>query len=104
MALRKVKSYENFGSYAALSSFPLSSIRQVSHKVVHGHIENMRAGVHDHVLPWEGDMDLAVYLQALADVGFDGGLALDLYKYDYEDVAPQCISYISKLLERVGAS
>ncbi len=83
---------------------PLSSIRQVGHKVVHSHIENMRAGVHDHMLPWEGDMDLAAYLQALADVGFDGGLALDLYKYDYEDVAPQSISYIGKLLERVGAS
>jgi sugar phosphate isomerase/epimerase len=83
---------------------PLSSIRQVGHKVVHSHIENMRAGVHDHMLPWVGDMDLAAYLQALADVGFDGGLALDLYKYDYEDVALKCISYLSKLLERVGAS
>jgi hypothetical protein len=82
----------------------LVSIRQVGHKVVHGHIENMRTRVHDHVLPWEGDMDLFAYLQELAEVGFNGGLALDLYKYDYEDVAPECIRYISKFLERIGAS
>ena len=78
---------------------PLGAIRQVGPKVVHGHIENMRAGVHDHLIPQEGDMDLAAYLAALADAGFKGGLALDLYKYDYEAVAGEAVAYLRGLIE-----
>ena len=77
---------------------PIAAIRQVGSKVVHCHIENMAKGVHDHLLPQEGDMDLAAYLGALADVGFRGGLALDLYKHDYQAVAPECIAYLQGLL------
>ena len=77
---------------------PLSAIRQVGAKIVHCHVENMAAGVHSHLLPQEGDMDLAAYLGALADVGFQGGLALDLYEHDYQAVAPGCIAYLRGLL------
>ncbi len=71
---------------------PIASIRQVGPKIVHGHIENMRSGVHNHLLPSEGDMDLPAYLSTLGKVGFEGALALDLYQYDYEAVAPQAIA------------
>jgi sugar phosphate isomerase/epimerase len=77
---------------------PLQAIRQVGARVVHCHIENMRAGVHDHLIPQEGDMELGAYLAALADTGFAGGLALDLYKYDYEAVAEQAVAYLRRLL------
>jgi sugar phosphate isomerase/epimerase len=80
---------------------PLDAIRQVGAKIMHGHIENMRAGVHDHLIPQEGDMDLAAYLAALADAGFTGGLALDLYKYDYEAVAGEAVTYLRGLIESV---
>ena len=61
----------------------------------------MKAGVHNHLLPYEGDMDLSLYLAALVEVGFEGGLALDLYQHDYEAVARDSISYIRGLLEKV---
>lgn len=77
---------------------PLQAIRQVGSKMVHGHIENMRAGVHEHLLPHEGDMDLRQYLAALDEIGFEGGLALDLYKHDYETVAPQALAFLRGLL------
>lgn len=73
---------------------PLDAIRQLGDKIVHGHVENMAAGVHDHLLPHEGDMELGAYLEALAEAGFTGGLALDLYKYDYEAIAPAAIAYL----------
>jgi sugar phosphate isomerase/epimerase len=76
----------------------MEAIAQLGSKIVHCHVENMCAGVHDHLLPQEGDMDLGVYLQALADVGFQGGLALDLYKYDYEAIAPKAIEYLRGLI------
>jgi sugar phosphate isomerase/epimerase len=77
---------------------PLQSIAQLGPKIVHCHIENMRASVHDHLLPQEGDMDLRAYLGALSAVGFEGGLALDIYKYDYQRVAPQAIAYLRHLI------
>lgn len=78
----------------------LASIRQLRGKIVHCHIEGMKAGVHRHLLPQEGDMDLSAYLSTLAEVGFGGGLALDLYLHDYQAVAPGCIAFIRGLLSR----
>ncbi len=77
---------------------PIGSIRQLGARIVHCHVENMRAGVHEHLLPHEGDMDLGAYLNALSAIGFAGGLALDLYKHDYEAVAPAAIAYIRGLI------
>jgi sugar phosphate isomerase/epimerase len=79
---------------------PMRAIAQLGDKIVHCHVENMCAGVHDHLLPQVGDMDLGAYVRALAEVGFDGGLALDLYKYDYEAIAPEAIGYLRGLIER----
>ncbi len=78
---------------------PLQALREVGDKIVHGHVENMAAGVHDHLLPSEGDMDLAAYLRALHELGFTGGLALDLYKYDYEAVAETALAYLRSILQ-----
>ena len=77
---------------------PLGSIRMLGAKIHHCHIENMAAGVHSHLLPQEGDMDLAAYLATLAEVGFEGGLALDLYAHDYEAEAPAALAYMRSIL------
>jgi sugar phosphate isomerase/epimerase len=77
---------------------PLGAIRQLGPRIIHCHIENMRTGVHEHMLPHEGDMKLLDYLRALAETGFSGGLALDLYKHDYEAVAPGAIAYLRRLV------
>lgn len=78
---------------------PLAAIRSLKGKVVHCHVENMAAGVHDHLLPHEGDMDLQAYVVALKEIGFTGGLALDLYKHDYERVAPEAIRFLRQCID-----
>ncbi|MEI6519171.1 MAG: sugar phosphate isomerase/epimerase [bacterium] len=77
---------------------PLQSIRQVGAKIIHCHIENMATGIHNHLLPYEGDMNLAEYLKTLAETGFTGSLALDLYSYDYEEIAEKSILYLRGLV------
>jgi sugar phosphate isomerase/epimerase len=77
---------------------PVQAIHDLNVKIVHAHVEGMKRGVHEHLLPQEGDMDLGLYLRALADVGFQGGIALDLYKNDYEGVAPGVLAYIRQLM------
>ena len=44
-------------------------------------------------------MELPVYLRALKNIGFNQGLALDLYKYDYEAVAKESVAYFKQLLK-----
>ncbi len=60
----------------------MAAIASLEGKVAHCHIENMGTDVHCHLLPWQGDMDLAGYIGALRGIGFDGPLALDLYNED----------------------
>jgi sugar phosphate isomerase/epimerase len=81
---------------------PLGAIRALGTKIYHCHIENMAAGVHSHLLPHEGDMDLGAYLATLAEVGFDGGLALDLYAHDYEAIAPSALAYMRGIMPRTS--
>ena len=77
---------------------PFDAIASLKGRIVHAHIENMKTGVHRHLLPHEGDMDLNLYLSSLKAIGFDGGLALDLYEQDYEAVAPAAIAYLKQIL------
>ena len=80
---------------------PLAAIRDIGDRIVHCHVENMARGVHDHLLPQEGDMDMRQYLQALDEVGYSGPLSLDLYKYEYEVVAQDAIQYLRGLLSEI---
>ncbi len=81
---------------------PEAAIRSVGDRIVHCHIENMATGIHDHLLPQEGDMDLKHYLNYLNAVEYTGPLSLDLYKYEYEAVAPEAIAYLRGLLREIG--
>jgi sugar phosphate isomerase/epimerase len=80
---------------------PEAAIRAVGDRIVHCHIENMATGIHDHLLPHEGDIDLKRYLNFLNAVNYEGPLSLDLYKYDYEAVAGDAIAYLRGLLSEV---
>ena len=73
---------------------PMEAIASCEGLVVHAHIENMMAGIHNHIVPYEGDMDLKVYFRQMRAIGFDGCASLDLYQYDYESVAEKSIKFI----------
>lgn len=88
----------DLGHTFILDPDPFRAIAQLGSKIVHCHISNMPKAVHDHLLPQEGDMDLSAFLAALSGVGFDGPLALDLYKYNYEDVAADAVKYLRGLM------
>jgi sugar phosphate isomerase/epimerase len=77
---------------------PVDSIKKMGAKIAHCHIEGMQRGVHQHLLPTEGDIDLKSCLDALAAIRFEGGLALDLYDYDYEKVSPDCLTFLRGLI------
>jgi L-ribulose-5-phosphate 3-epimerase len=50
------------------------------------HIEDMRHGVHDHLLFGEGDMDLAEVLAALKTADYQGGAHVELSRHAHDAV------------------
>jgi sugar phosphate isomerase/epimerase len=92
----------DLGHVFLVESDPVGAIRRLGSRTVHCHVEGMAKGVHKHLVPWEGDLNLAVYLRVLAELGFDGALALDLYRDDYPAVAPDCFTYLRAMLDALG--
>ena len=50
------------------------------------HIEDMRRGVHDHLMFGEGEIDFAEALAALAEIGYTGGVHVELSRHSHDAV------------------
>lgn len=53
-------------------------------RLVNVHIEDMRAGVHEHLMFGEGEMQFPPILAALAKTGYSGGLHVELSRHSHE--------------------
>lgn len=53
-------------------------IRELGNRLVHVHLDDIRDGVHEHVMFGSGTLDLPGVFSALLDVGFDGMAAVEL--------------------------
>ena len=50
------------------------------------HIEDMRRGVHEHLMFGEGEIDFGEVLSALAAVTYEGGVFVELSRHSYNAV------------------
>jgi sugar phosphate isomerase/epimerase len=50
------------------------------------HIEDMRRGVHDHLMFGEGEIDFSEMLQALAEIDYQGGVHVELSRHSHDAV------------------
>jgi len=50
------------------------------------HIEDMRRGVHEHLIFGDGEMDFPPVMRALAEVGYGGGVFVELSRHSHEAV------------------
>jgi sugar phosphate isomerase/epimerase len=50
------------------------------------HIEDMRRGVHDHLMFGEGEIDFAEVLGVLAEIGYAGGVHVELSRHSHDAV------------------
>jgi sugar phosphate isomerase/epimerase len=50
------------------------------------HIEDMRRGVHEHLMFGEGEIDFAPILQALQEIGYRGGIHVELSRHSHDAV------------------
>ncbi len=62
-------------------------IRRWSGRLANVHLEDMRRGVHEHLMFGEGEIDFPPVLDALEEVGYPGGVHVELSRHSH--LAPQ---------------
>ena len=62
-------------------------IRRWAPRLGNVHIEDMRTGTHEHLMFGEGQIDFPPVLQALSEVGYTGGLYVELSRHSDEGPA-----------------
>ncbi|MCE5269529.1 MAG: sugar phosphate isomerase/epimerase [Planctomycetaceae bacterium] len=58
-------------------------IRRWAPRLVNVHIEDMRRGVHEHLMFGEGEIDFPPVLRALTEVGYAGGVYVELSRHSH---------------------
>jgi sugar phosphate isomerase/epimerase len=64
------------------------------------HIEDMRRGVHDHLMFGEGEIDFRPVLQALQEIGYAGGVYVELSRHSHDAVttARRALTFLTAAL------
>lgn len=75
-------------------------LRSVGDKLANLHIEDMRRGVHDHLMFGEGEMEFEPILRTLKEVGYPKGVYVELSRHAHNAVeaARQAYSFLQPLL------
>ena len=103
--LELILTYPNFGltldvgHVHCMGESPAATyIRQWGEKLWNVHIEDMRRGVHDHLMFGEGEMDFPPILAALRGVGYAGGVHVELSRHSHDavNVARRSLEFLSK--------
>jgi sugar phosphate isomerase/epimerase len=75
------------GHLHCLGEVPIADqLRKWRHLLWNVHIEDMRRGVHDHLMFGEGEIDFAPVLGALDEIGYAGGVHVELSRHSHNAV------------------
>jgi L-ribulose-5-phosphate 3-epimerase len=61
-------------------------IRRWRERLWNIHIEDMRRGVHEHLMFGEGEIDFSPIMAALKDIGYQGGVHVELSRHSHDAV------------------
>jgi sugar phosphate isomerase/epimerase len=75
-------------------------------RIVNVHIEDMRAGTHEHLMFGEGEMQFPPILAALAKAGYRGGLHVELTRHSHEapTAAKKAYDFLRPLIDQTQTS
>ena len=86
------------GHLHCLGETPITAvIHHWADRLVNVHIEDMKAGVHEHLMFGEGEIDFPPVLAALTEVGYAGGVHVELSRHSHEGptAARQACEFLS---------
>jgi sugar phosphate isomerase/epimerase len=75
-------------------------IRKYRDRLANVHIEDMRSGVHEHLMFGEGEIDFPPVIAALNEIGYDGLLSVELSRHSHmgPEAALRAYNYLRPLL------
>ena len=75
-------------------------------RLINVHIEDMQSGVHEHLMFGDGEIDFPPVIAALAQIGYDGLLGVELSRHSHEGpvAARQAYNYLRPILESAGSA
>jgi sugar phosphate isomerase/epimerase len=71
-------------------------IQQRRHRLWNVHIEDIRRGVHEHLMFGEGEIDFGPVIEALRDIGYSGGVHVELSRHSHDavDTARRALEFL----------
>lgn len=94
----------DIGHLHCLGEVPIAEVlREWRERLWNIHIEDMRRGVHDHLMFGEGEIDFAPVLLALEDLGYEGGLHVELSRHSHNAVetAERSLAFLRAIQDEV---
>lgn len=78
-----------------------SVIERYADRLVNVHIEDMRAGVHEHLMFGEGEIDFAPLFDAFKKTGYAGGVFVELsrHSHDAPRVAAESLAFLKRIVD-----
>jgi sugar phosphate isomerase/epimerase len=79
-----------------------AKIRASAGRLANIHIEDMRAGIHEHLMFGQGEIDFSPVIAALAEIRYDGLLSVELSRHSHEGplAARQAYDFLRPLLSQ----
>jgi L-ribulose-5-phosphate 3-epimerase len=76
----------------------VETIRRWKDRLWNVHIEDMRRGVHEHLMFGEGEIDFPPVLAALKEIGYTGGVHVELSRHSHDAVetARKALAFLKK--------
>jgi L-ribulose-5-phosphate 3-epimerase len=91
----------DIGHLQCQSETPIAeTVRRHAPRIANVHLEDMRWGVHEHLMFGEGEIDFPPVLQALAESGYTYGVYVELSRHSHE--APAAAKKAMEFLKKLG--
>jgi sugar phosphate isomerase/epimerase len=90
------------GHLHCLGEVPLAGhIRRWADRLVNIHIEDMRSGIHEHLMFGEGEIEFQPVFAALAEIGYSGLVNVELSRHSHEapTAARRAYNYLRPLVD-----
>ncbi len=89
----------DIGHFYCVGVDPAAAVRRLAPHIRHVHLEDIAPSrEHRHLVPGRGAVNLKSVLDALANVGYDGWITVELYPYEAQarEVAEEAFQYLGK--------
>ena len=85
---------------------PEEVIPRVKDRLAQVHLEDMRTGVHEHLLPGQGDVDFAAVRNALQEAEYAGAVCFELSRHSHEapTAARRAFEFLKPILTNPGST